>query len=81
MGIVGVNFAQPLIQRARKEGWQSLSVSSAIMLLSTLALILFKLPVITVLVGVALLGVVLWTPWRTPPARPIPSQLHEDRPS
>jgi chromate transporter len=81
MGVVGFNFAQPLIQRARKEGWQSLSVSSAIMLLSALALILFKLPVITVLGSVALLGVVLWTPWRTPPARPVPRQAHKDRSS
>ena len=80
MGVVGVNFAQPLIQRARKEGWQSLSVSSAIMLLSTLALILFKLPVITVLVGVALLGVAFFTPWRTSSAaHPIAGQAPEDQ--
>ena len=80
MGVVGVDFAQPLIQRARKEGWQSLSVSSAIMLLSTLALILFKLSVITVLLGVALLGVVIFTPWRpSSDAHPVPEQAPEDQ--
>ncbi len=80
MGVVGVDFAQPLIHRARKEGWQSLSVSSAIMLSSALALILLKLSVITVLVGVALLGVVIFTPWRTSSvAHPVPGQAPEDR--
>jgi chromate transporter len=80
MGVVGVDFAQPLIQRARKEGWQSLSVSSAIMLLSALALILFKLPVVAVLVGVALLGVVIFTPWRpSSAADPVPGQAPEDQ--
>jgi chromate transporter len=79
MGVVGVNFAQPLIRQARKEGWQSLSISSAIMLLSALALILFKLSVITVLVGVALLGVVIFTPWRPSATHPVPGQAPEDQ--
>jgi chromate transporter len=80
LGVVGANFAQPLIRQARKEGWQSLSISSAIMLLSALALILFKLSVITVLVGVALLGVVIFTPWRpSSAAHPVPGQAPEDQ--
>jgi chromate transporter len=80
LGVVGANFAQPLIRQARKEGWQSLSISSAIMLLSALALILFKLSVITVLVGVALLGVVIFTPWRpSSAAHPVPGQVPEDQ--
>ena len=80
MGVVGVNFAQPLIRQAWKEGWQSLSISSAIMLLSALALILFKLSVVAVLVGVALLGVVIFTPWRpSSAAQPVPGQAPEDQ--
>jgi chromate transporter len=80
MGVVGLSFAQPLIGRARKEGVLSLSISSAIVLGSALALILFKLSVIIVLVGVALLGAVIFTPWRTQAtAHPVPGQAPEDR--
>jgi hypothetical protein len=50
------------------------------MLLSALALILFKLSVITVLVGVALLGVVIFTPWRpSSAAHPVPGHAPEDQ--
>jgi chromate transporter len=79
MGVVGLSFALPLIGRARQEGLASLSISSAIMFGSALALILFKLSVVTVLVGVALLGAVIFTPWRTLSAtHPVPGQAPED---
>jgi len=64
MGVVAFGFAQPIVRRARMEGFPSLGVSAAIMLGSALALILGKLPVAVVLVGVALLGIVIFTPWR-----------------
>ena len=79
MGVVGLDFALPLIGRARKEGVPSVGISSAIMLGSALALILFKLSVITVLVGVALLGVVIFTPWRPSAAHPVPGHAPEDQ--
>jgi hypothetical protein len=80
MGVVGLNFARPLMRRARKEGLPSVGISSAIMLGSAFALIVFKLSVITVLVGVALLGAVIFTPRRTPSAaHPVPGQAPEDR--
>lgn len=77
MAIVAVNFAQPLIRRARKEGLHSLSISGGLMLISALALIVLKFSIILVLVGVAVLGMVIFTPWRAPvpsPATSGPSQ-------
>jgi chromate transporter len=86
MGVVAYGFAQPIMQRARREGARSVSVSGAIMLGAALALILVKLPVAVVLVGVALLGVVIFTPWRTqtlePAATPVmASSPEEEKPS
>lgn len=70
MAVVAFNFAYPLIQSARKEGRYSLGLSSAVMIASTLALVLARLSVVAVLAGVAVLGVALFTPWRAPaPAR------------
>jgi chromate transporter len=80
MGVVAVGFARPLIRRAQKEGVQSLSFSVTIMLLSALALIIFKLPAIAVLVGAAVLGVAVFTPWRiaTPEvATPDPAEVDQ----
>lgn len=75
MGVVAFNFAYPLIQRAWKEGAQALSISCAVMLVSALALTLFKLSVIAVLAGVALLGVAIFTPWRSPTPIPTPTPM------
>lgn len=66
MAVVAFNFAYPLIQSARKEGRYSLGLSSAVMIASTLALVLARLSVVAVLAGVAVLGVALFTPWRDP---------------
>ncbi len=85
MGVVAYGFAQPIIQRARREGARSASVSGAVMLGAALALIIVKLPVALVLVGVALLGVVIFTPWRTQtasaPAHVTADPYQEERPS
>lgn len=74
MGVVGLNFARPLVERGLREGLGSLSGSIAIMLLSALALIAFNLPVTIVLVSLALLGIAVFTPWRSPIPRPIAEQ-------
>lgn len=66
MGVVGLDFARPLIKRGYKEGRRALHSSIAIMLLSASALIAFNLPVTAVLVSLALLGIIVFTPWRSP---------------
>jgi len=71
MGVVAFSFAQPVVRRAHVEGPRSLGTSAAIMLGSALALILVKLPVAVVLVGVALLGVVIFTPRRASGPPPV----------
>lgn len=84
MGVVAYGFAQPIMRRARGEGVRSVSVSGAIMLGAAFALILVKLPVAVVLVGVALLGVIIFTPWRAPTPAPVPVTVgsrDEERPS
>ena len=86
MGVVAFGFAQPIMRRARREGVRSLSLSGAIMLGAALALILVRLPVAVVLVGVALLGVALFTPWRAQAGAPASTHaargpLEEERPS
>ncbi len=70
MGVVAFTFAQPVLRRARAEGTRSLATSAAIMLGSALTLVLLKLPVSLVLVGVALLGVAIYTPRSTPSSPP-----------
>lgn len=64
MALVAYNFAQPIIQRGWKEGPLPLGVSGAVMLVCALALILAGLSVAVVVVGAALLGVLIFTPWR-----------------
>jgi len=70
MGVVAFNFARPLIRRAQKEGVGSLVVSGGVMLGSALTLVLLRVPAVAVLVGVALLGIVIFTPWRAPAPAP-----------
>jgi chromate transporter len=70
MLVVGLGFAQPLIRRAGAEGARSLALSAAIIVAGTLALIVLKLPVAVAVLGGALLGVGLFTPWRRSPGGP-----------
>lgn len=84
MGVVAYGFAGPIMRRARGEGARSMGVSGAIMLGAALALIFVKAPVAVVLVGVALLGVVIFTPWRAQTLAPPPVTVgarDEERPS
>jgi chromate transporter len=85
MAVVAAGYARPIVQSARKEGWPAVGLSSALMLGTALALILVKLSVIVVLVGVALLGIVLFTPWRAARESPqrdvIPGVIPEEPPA
>lgn len=77
MAVVALNFAQPLLTRARAQGRRSLGSSGAVMLLGALALIVVKLPVIALLVIAAALGAAIFTPWREiEDGRPAPSGEH-----
>jgi chromate transport protein ChrA len=67
MAVVAYGFARPLIQRAGHEGARSLIATSAIMVIATLALASSKAPVPAVLVGLAVLSALLFTPGRLLP--------------
>jgi chromate transporter len=80
MAVVAFNFAQPLLRRGRADGPWALGISVALMLLSTLALIVLRLPVIVVLAGVAVLGALLFTSWDASWSRRASSgQTREDK--
>lgn len=72
MGLVAFNFARPVISHAYAKGKVPTLLSLALILLSLLALIYFQLSVAVVLLGIALLGMLLFTPWRSAPATPMP---------
>jgi chromate transporter len=65
--VVGVNFALPLIKKGYKEGFFYLLISSVLIIASALAIILLKLSVIIVILGVAFLGALFFSPKSTPP--------------
>lgn len=64
MAVVAWNYARPVLAAARQEGPPALALSLALIAGSALVLILLKLSVIIVLLGVAILGALLFTPWR-----------------
>ena len=61
MLLVGVNFARPQIILAYKEGPLHLTLVIATIALSSLAIILLQVPVFLVIIGMSLLGIVLFT--------------------
>jgi chromate transporter len=67
MAVVAYSFAWPILQRARHEGTRSLVGTSAIMVVATLVLVSSKAPVVAVLVGLAVLSALLFTPGRLLP--------------
>ncbi|MGH2346927.1 MAG: chromate transporter [Chloroflexota bacterium] len=77
MAVVGLNFARPVIREARREGRRAIALAAALVAAGAAALIVLKLSVVIVLVGLALLGVGLYTPWR----RPVPRQAADDGPA
>ncbi len=90
MGVVAFTFAHPVLRRAHAEGTHAIATSAAIILGSALTLIILKVPVSLVLVGVALLGVAIYTPRSRPPSPPSaahgapdvpPDPAWEDQPS
>ena len=68
MLLVGLNFAKPLFLRAYKEGWLSLAGNAIFILICAMAIIIFKVSVIFVVLGAALLGALLFS---TKPAPPV----------
>lgn len=54
--VVAVQFAQPLMLRAKKEGFIPLGISLFIIGVGALVVVLFKLPVVTVFIGGAIVG-------------------------
>ncbi|HEY8745134.1 MAG TPA: chromate transporter [Chloroflexota bacterium] len=64
MAVVAWNFARPVLYAARKEGLSALSLSVLLLLGSALVLILLRFSVVVVILGVALLGAMIFTPWR-----------------
>lgn len=78
MAVVALDYVMPLFERARAEGIASVSLSVALVVGSALAIILGRLSVVLVLVAVALIGVALFTSWRTAaPAHPVPDPTTE----
>ena len=73
MLLVGVNFAKPLFLRAYKEGWLSLAGNAIFILICAIAIIIFKVSVIFVVLGAALLGALLFS------SKPAPSVLEEEQ--
>ena len=56
MLLVGLNFARPLFQKSAQAGFVALLARSLLVISSALAVILFKLPVIVVVLGFAFVG-------------------------
>jgi chromate transporter len=78
MGVVAVGYARPLIAQARARGARAIFFSVAIILGSALAIVLVKLPVSVVVIGVAVIGAGVFTPWRAPsPEQPAPEPMRE----
>lgn len=73
MLLVGLNFAKPLFLRAYKEGWLSLTVNAVFILVCAIAIIIFKVSVIFVVIGAALIGALLFS------SKPAPSVLQEEQ--
>jgi chromate transporter len=78
MAVMAYGFIQPIIRHGRQEGARSLSGSIVIMLIASLVLISGKAPVPLVLIAVAALSALLFTPGRLLPApvsRPVPDGM------
>jgi chromate transporter len=67
MLLVGLNFAQPLIQRARKASVLFTLASGVVILACALAIILWGLSVVIVIVGAVLIGALFFSPRSRPP--------------
>lgn len=82
MGVVGFDFARPIVRRSYEEGARSLAIGLAVIAIAAVAIIHFKLSVIAVLAGAALIGVAAYTSWRT--ATPLGAAVEsgtDERPS
>lgn len=75
MLLVGLNFARPLIQKSYKAGLRYVLASGILVTASALAIILLKLSVIVVVLGVAFLGALFFSPRPTTPHREEPGKV------
>jgi chromate transporter len=78
MLVVGLNFALPILKRAYKVGLFSLVLNGALMILAAVSILWLRLIVPIVIIGFALLGVVLFTPWRAAPTPMQKSEIEAD---
>ncbi len=62
MLLVGLNFALPIFQRSYKEGMLYLTGSIVVILTCFLAVVLLKLPVISVILAAIVLGALFFAP-------------------
>jgi chromate transporter len=60
MLVVGIKYAQPILKELRAEGIWRLIIGLALILLATLAIILFQVTIALVLVGTALLSILFF---------------------
>jgi chromate transporter len=64
MLLVGLNFARPLLERAKKAGVRALVVGGALIVASALVIILLKLSVFVIILGAACAGAAFFSPRR-----------------
>ncbi|HEY8285645.1 MAG TPA: chromate transporter [Chloroflexota bacterium] len=80
MAVVGANFAAPVAQRAREDGPRIMGICIAIILAVTLALTALRLSAAAVIVIAAVLGVMIFTPWKGVPLPPDSQPLTDETP-
>ncbi len=81
MGFVAVGYARPLLEQARANGIRAVAVSIVFITVSALAIIVVKLSVMFVIVRVALIGALVFTPWRGAPTGRTPTGSMPERSS
>jgi chromate transporter len=64
MLLVGLNFARPLLERAKKAGVRTLLVGGALIAASALVIILLKVTVFIIILGAACVGAAFFSPRR-----------------
>ena len=64
MLLVGLNFARPLLERAKKAGVRALVVGGALIVASALVIILLKVSVFVIILGAACAGAAFFSPRR-----------------
>lgn len=63
--VMSFNFAQPELKNAYKKNWLHLIICLLLILASVIALNIFKISIMLILPGAALISMGIFTPWRT----------------